>query len=86
MGQGITGTVLVFPFFKPIGNIGLLKLCGELDLIDPLAALEVANAYRLFRKLQHNIRLQGEDNARVPHEKIASELLATCALWESLFH
>jgi glutamate-ammonia-ligase adenylyltransferase len=69
-----------------IGNIALLKRCGELQLIDSELALNSANAYRVFRKLQHNMRLQGEENARVSHEKIASELLATRALWESLFH
>lgn len=69
-----------------IGNIALLKRCGELQLIDTKLAENSANSYRIFRKLQHNIRLQGEENARVPHEKIASELLATRALWESLFH
>ena len=69
-----------------IGNIALLKRCGELQLIDSQLALDSANAYRVFRKLQHNIRLQGEENAKVPHEKIASELLATRALWERLFN
>lgn len=68
-----------------IGNIALLKRCGELGLIDPQLALGTANAYRLFRKFQHNIRLQGEEKARVPKEKIASELLASCALWKNLF-
>lgn len=68
-----------------IGNIALLKRCGELGLIDTKMALDTANAYRVFRKFQHNIRLQGEDKARVPHEKIASELLATRGLWDSLF-
>ena len=69
-----------------IGNIALLMHCAELQLIDSQLALNSANAYRVFRKLQHNIRLQGEENARVPQEKIASELLATLALWERLFH
>ncbi|MBC7404356.1 MAG: bifunctional [glutamate--ammonia ligase]-adenylyl-L-tyrosine phosphorylase/[glutamate--ammonia-ligase] adenylyltransferase [Cytophaga sp.] len=68
-----------------IGNIALLKRCGELGLIDMQLAKNTANAYRLFRKLQHNIRLQGEERARVLHEKIASELLATQTLWETLF-
>ena len=70
---------------KNIGNIALLKRCGELGLIDHKMANETANAYRLFRKLQHNIRLQGEERARVTREKIASELLATRTLWNSLF-
>ncbi|CAN5903630.1 bifunctional [glutamate--ammonia ligase]-adenylyl-L-tyrosine phosphorylase/[glutamate--ammonia-ligase] adenylyltransferase [soil metagenome] len=68
-----------------IGNIALLKLCGNLGLINTEISFEVANTYRLFRKLQHNIRLQGEERARVAHEKIASESLATQSLWNSLF-
>ncbi|MDE2430337.1 MAG: bifunctional [glutamate--ammonia ligase]-adenylyl-L-tyrosine phosphorylase/[glutamate--ammonia-ligase] adenylyltransferase, partial [Burkholderiales bacterium] len=56
-----------------IGNIALLKLCGELGLINVDLANGTADAYRLFRKLQHNIRLQGEDRARVPHEAVNHE-------------
>jgi glutamate-ammonia-ligase adenylyltransferase len=67
------------------GNIALLNRCGELGLIDQIMASETANAYRIFRKLQHNIRLQGKENALVTHEKIASELLATRRLWDNLF-
>ena len=53
-----------------IGNIALLKLLGELQLIDASLAETAANAYRDFRKLQHQIRLKGADKARVelsPH-------------------
>lgn len=48
-----------------IGNIALLKLCGELELIDKALAADVADAYRAFRKLQHQIRLQGSTRAYV---------------------
>ncbi|AZP13463.1 bifunctional [glutamate--ammonia ligase]-adenylyl-L-tyrosine phosphorylase/[glutamate--ammonia-ligase] adenylyltransferase [Undibacterium parvum] len=68
-----------------IGNIALLKRCGDLGLINPDMALASANAYRVFRKLQHNIRLQGEEKARVAKEIIAGEVLATSSLWASLF-
>jgi len=30
----------------------------------------VANAYRDFRRRQHQIRLQGEDRARVAHDQV----------------
>ncbi|MFZ6709710.1 bifunctional [glutamate--ammonia ligase]-adenylyl-L-tyrosine phosphorylase/[glutamate--ammonia-ligase] adenylyltransferase [Undibacterium sp. TC9W] len=67
------------------GNIALLKRCGELGLIDLQLANKISDAYRLFRKLQHGIRLQGEDRARVP--PILSEIgaNATKALWSDLF-
>jgi len=68
-----------------IGNIALLKLCGELGLIDPALSGTVADAYRTFRKLQHQIRLQGADRARVERERVASEIAAVTALWNTVF-
>lgn len=68
-----------------IGNIALLKRCGELGLISSTLANQTASAYRHMRKLQHSIRLQGEDRARVSHEKIEAEASATRELWGSLF-
>ncbi len=67
------------------GNIALLKRCGELGLIDLQLANQTSDAYRLFRKLQHGIRLQGEDRARVENERVSKEANATKALWDSLF-
>ena len=68
-----------------IGNIALLKLCGELGLIDVDLASRTSVAYRWFRKLQHGIRLQGEDRARISHEKIAHEAESSRLLWNALF-
>lgn len=68
-----------------IGNIALLKLCGELGLIDPDLAARVADAYRRFRKLQHQVRLQGEERARVVEEKVAGEVGSVRELWEKMF-
>ncbi|HJV85462.1 MAG TPA: bifunctional [glutamate--ammonia ligase]-adenylyl-L-tyrosine phosphorylase/[glutamate--ammonia-ligase] adenylyltransferase [Noviherbaspirillum sp.] len=67
-----------------IGNIALLKLCGELGLVDKDMALNVANAYRSFRKLQHQIRLQGSDRARVETERVAQEAAQVRRLWSSM--
>jgi glutamate-ammonia-ligase adenylyltransferase len=66
-----------------IGNIALLKLCGELGLIDAALAQEVANAYRTFRKLQHKIRLQGQERARVEFAQVAKEIQAVKLLWSN---
>ncbi|HJU71406.1 MAG TPA: bifunctional [glutamate--ammonia ligase]-adenylyl-L-tyrosine phosphorylase/[glutamate--ammonia-ligase] adenylyltransferase [Paucimonas sp.] len=68
-----------------IGNIALLKLCGELGLIDAALGIDVANAYRTFRKLQHQIRLQGEDRARVEPASVAAEAEQVRRLWGNLF-
>jgi glutamate-ammonia-ligase adenylyltransferase len=68
-----------------IGNIALLKLCGELGLIDMELALDTADAYRSYRKLQHQSRLQGDERARVDVEKVETEAKTVKALWASLF-
>jgi len=68
-----------------IGNIALLKLCGQLGLIDTALAQQVANAYRKFRRLQHQIRLQGEERARVAPERIAQERHDVEALYQQVF-
>ena len=68
-----------------IGNIGLLKLAGSLGLIDAEAAATVADAYRRFRKLQHQMRLQGMERARVDVGRVMSEVAAVIALWDTTF-
>jgi glutamate-ammonia-ligase adenylyltransferase len=68
-----------------IGNIALLKLCGQLGLIDTGLAQQVADAYRKFRRLQHQIRLQGEERARVAPERIAQERSSVEALYQQVF-
>ncbi len=68
-----------------IGNIALLKLCGDLRLIDPELAHQTADSYRLLRKYQHNIRLQGEERARVQRDKVQTAVVASKNLWGALF-
>jgi glutamate-ammonia-ligase adenylyltransferase len=50
-----------------------------------LLADQVADAYRLFRKLQHQIRLQGEERARAPHERVQKESESVKRLWSAVF-
>lgn len=68
-----------------IGNIALLRLAGALGLIDAGLADRAANAYRVFRKLQHQIRMQGEERARVAPERLTPEIESVQRLWEELF-
>jgi glutamate-ammonia-ligase adenylyltransferase len=68
-----------------IGNIALLKLCGRLGLIDAALAEKAADAYRIFRRLQHQIRLRGEERARVAVERIAAERASVEALCAQVF-
>ena len=67
-----------------IGNIALLKLAGALALIAPEPAAAVADAYRTYRKLQHQARLQGEERALIAPALIATEVVAVNALWASV--
>ncbi|MDB5753654.1 MAG: bifunctional [glutamate--ammonia ligase]-adenylyl-L-tyrosine, partial [Massilia sp.] len=67
------------------GNIALLKLCGELGLIDPALAAAAGDAYRAMRKLQHQVRLQGQDNARVEPALVAQHAAKVVELWNAIF-
>ena len=69
-----------------IGNIALLHLAGQLGLVDATLAGSVADAYRDMRKWQHQLRLQGQDQSRVPQEKAAQHAKYVRELWERIFH
>ncbi len=68
-----------------IGNIALLKLCGQLGLIDAELGNNAADAYRKFRKLQHQSRLQGVEKARVEKHLVQAEIDTVMRLWDSVF-
>jgi glutamate-ammonia-ligase adenylyltransferase len=67
------------------GNIALLKLCGELGLVDAQLAAAVADAYRAMRRLQHQVRLQGQEHARVEPAVVAIHARAVLRLWQACF-
>ena len=52
-----------------VGNIALLQIAADLKILDEKSALEVSNAYRLLRKKQHQLRLDGNSLARVSQEE-----------------
>jgi glutamate-ammonia-ligase adenylyltransferase len=64
------------------GNIALLKMSGELGLIDAGLAEAVAGAYREMRRLQHQVRLQGQDHARVEPALVAGHAAQVVRLWQ----
>jgi len=68
-----------------IGNIALLKLCGSLGLIDAALANGTADAYRAMRKLQHQLRLQGQDQSRVDPSRVEQHAAQVTALWQAMF-
>ena len=67
------------------GNIALLAACGELGLVDAAAAPAAADAYRDYRRLQHQIRLTGAPHARVDPPTQAGRRAAVSALWSEVF-
>ncbi|PWF42496.1 bifunctional [glutamate--ammonia ligase]-adenylyl-L-tyrosine phosphorylase/[glutamate--ammonia-ligase] adenylyltransferase, partial [Massilia glaciei] len=67
------------------GNIALLRMAGELGLIDAALAGAVGDAYRAMRRLQHLARLQGRDAARVEPGALAAHTGAVLALWRAVF-
>jgi len=67
------------------GNIALLGTMGELGLIPIPVATAAADAYREYRRLQHQIRLTGAAHARMPPETQTERRAAVAALWMSVF-
>ena len=66
-----------------IGNLALLKLAGELDLIPVELAEQNRTLYRALRQIQHRMRLNNQSHCRVSHEEIDTR--ASEQLWEALF-
>jgi [glutamine synthetase] adenylyltransferase / [glutamine synthetase]-adenylyl-L-tyrosine phosphorylase len=67
------------------GNIALLQMAGAIGLIDSSLAHRVADAYRRFRLIQHRLRLNGAERARVEPEEVAREADAVRRLWHQVF-
>jgi len=67
------------------GNIALLAMGADLGLLPDTLAGAVADAYRMYRRLQHQIRLTGVAHARVEPEGLAAPRAAVAALWMHVF-
>jgi glutamate-ammonia-ligase adenylyltransferase len=67
-----------------IGNLALLRLAAELRLIPVGMAQPAIEAYREFRSRQHALRLQGDQQARVPMQEVATHAQAVKALWSAV--
>jgi glutamate-ammonia-ligase adenylyltransferase len=70
---------------KNLGNIALLKLAADFSLIDSETADRARNAYREYRRIQHGLRLNGAQYARVEAAKVAAEIQAVKQWWDGLF-
>jgi len=67
-----------------IGNIALLRLAGELGLIDADLGVQSGDAYREYRRAQHALRLRGDQYARVEPDEFTAERATVLALWASV--
>ncbi len=67
------------------GNIALLAMAAGLGLVPAAVAREAADAYREYRRLQHQVRLTGAAHARVDPAAQASRRDAVHALWFAVF-
>ena len=67
------------------GNIALLGIAGDLGLVPASVATAAADAYRDYRRLQHQIRLTGAPHARVNERAQAQRRDAVMALWTQVF-
>jgi glutamate-ammonia-ligase adenylyltransferase len=68
-----------------LGNIALLRIAGELGLIDSSLAEAAGNAYRDYRRQQHAERLAGAKSARVDPKDWQMPRDAVIRLWKQVF-
>ena len=64
------------------GNIALLSIAAQAGLLPAGVASASADAYREYRRLQHQIRMTGAPHARVDPAPQAARRAAVDALWE----
>ena len=68
-----------------LGNIALLKTSAEHGLIPRAVAENARNAYREYRRVQHALRLNGAQYARVPRGQVQAHVDAVEALKKAVF-
>jgi glutamate-ammonia-ligase adenylyltransferase len=66
------------------GNIALLKMAAEANLIPADLADAVRNAYRDYRRMQHALRLNNQ-KSRVDPALVADKVAAVRELWRHVF-
>jgi glutamate-ammonia-ligase adenylyltransferase len=70
---------------RNIGNFALLRLAGELTLIDAALAAAAGNAYLAFRARQHIARNNNESATLIDAEELKAEREAVAKLWNGVF-
>ncbi|WP_179401879.1 bifunctional [glutamate--ammonia ligase]-adenylyl-L-tyrosine phosphorylase/[glutamate--ammonia-ligase] adenylyltransferase [Burkholderia guangdongensis] len=67
------------------GNIALLREVARFGLMSEDEAERVGAAYRTYRRMQHKLRLDGMEKARVDPAAVADERAVVGALWKRVF-
>jgi glutamate-ammonia-ligase adenylyltransferase len=67
------------------GNIALMHMAGDLGLVPRELAVAAADAYREYRRLQHQVRLTGARQARVDPAAHAQRRATIETLWRTVF-
>jgi glutamate-ammonia-ligase adenylyltransferase len=80
LSQAAAHPVLV----ENLGNIALLGIAAREGLIDSDLAMQAADAYRTLRRVQHQMRLQGQEKARAAPEALTAERDAVRRLWDAV--
>ena len=68
-----------------LGNLALLRIAADLGLIPPALAERVRDAYRRYRTLQHSLRLNDAQYARIEQAELAHEIEGVLELWQTVF-
>ena len=87
MCKGVAGGAAI-NFFFPYANTkaaDVLRIAAGLGLIPSERAEQCRDAYREFRRLQHALRLNGAQYARVPPEQVSAQSAAVRDLWAAVF-
>jgi len=69
-----------------IGNIGLLNLFSEKDLMDSLIAKKLIRAYRVYRELQHQLGLEAKLDGKVEHSHVVNYPAEVVSIWKLIFN
>ena len=67
------------------GNIALLRIAADTGLLPDAIAGDAADAYREYRRMQHQVRLTGAPQARVDPATVGERRASVEALWTAVF-
>lgn len=73
------------PLLDNVGNIALLRRCGQAGLLPGEIAEKAAAAYRALRREQHAVKLARASHARIDATALQAERAAVSSLWQYVF-